>query len=219
MLYQQKLSWANIEQTSAGTELQERWGMLVCFMKKQIKSNFWQDNQKLFKMIALYLENKVTRGCWEGEQDWDEQQRKHFSSSDKSSNVFTEWCLTGCGHSATWEILCSGPSWAGNADGIRDGVNCASKEAAAEISVGASAVLCPPLQSQRRSRNQNALWSFSGLADAKRQRWCSLPESECFYAEGGRGASPLSLALRKAGKCSCAGNWLATGNIAHSQTP
>lgn len=86
------------------------------------------------------------------------------------------------------------------------GANCTSKEAAAEISTAASALLCPPLQSQRRNRNQNALWSFSGLADAKRQRWCSLPEPECFYSEGGRGAFPLSLALRKAGKCYCAGH-------------
>lgn len=86
-----------------------------------------------------------------------------------------------------------------------DGADCTSKEAAAEISTGTSALHCPPLHSQRRNRNQNALGGFSGLADAKRQRWCSLAESECFYSEGGRGAFPLSLALRKTGKCYCAG--------------
>lgn len=41
----------------------------------------------LFKNIVIYLENKVTRGCWEEELAWDEQ---HFSLRDKSSSGFTE---------------------------------------------------------------------------------------------------------------------------------
>lgn len=128
---------------------------------------------------------------------------------------------TGCGHSGTWEILCTGASWAENAE-MESGMGwskCTSKETTAGVSTRASALLCPHLQSQRRNRSQNALWSFSGLADAKRQRCCSLPEPECFYSEGGRGAFPLSLTLKKAGKRYCAGNWVATGNVAHSQTP
>lgn len=77
-----------------------------------------------------------------------------------------------------------------------------SKETAAEMNKGS---LCTSLNFsahllQRRHKNQKALWSFSGLTGAERQRWYSLLESECFCFKRVREVFPVSLTFGKAGK-------------------
>lgn len=57
-----------------------------------------------------------------------------------------------------------------------------------------------------KETNQNAVWNFSGLAYAKRWRWHSLLESECFYSESDREVFPPSLTFRKAGNSYCGDN-------------
>lgn len=123
------LLWSNvccISRNCHGQALNKHLLVLSCRKGEICWSVLWRSklritfDKMLFKKIAIYLENKVTRGCWEEEQAWDEQ---HLSSRDKSSSGFTEcwinwlWSLSHMGNSVYRGFLSRECG-----DGIRDGM-------------------------------------------------------------------------------------------------